>query len=186
MSGTSESSKVEQARTAIADGAPWRARDLLVRHLDTHHDPEALALLGEVYHDMRDLPAAGAVWFAAGAKGPDVDAAVAAWRESSGDDFPTMWRSLPASVRVDPQSARLEALRERARGLDASVDEPGTGRPRDEEASAVSGAEDRDSGDDEEEGGMDAAQFIAWIAAAAFVACGVVGLVTVLGWLVPG
>ena len=98
MSGVSEGAHVEQARAAVADGALWRARDILVRHLEAHRDAEALALLAEVYHDMGDLPAAGSVWFAAGAKGPLVDEAVAAWRERSHDDFPTMWRSLPASM----------------------------------------------------------------------------------------
>lgn len=187
MSGGSESARVEKARAAVADGAPWRARDLLVRHLEQHRDPDALALLGDVYLGMGDLPAAGAVWFAAGAKGPDVDMAVAAWRERSRDDFPTMWRSLPASVRADPPSARVEALRDRARGLDASIDQPDTGnRPTTGAPAARVEEQDRGDRDQDGDGGMDAAQLIAWIAAAAFVACGVIGLVTVLQWIVPG
>ncbi|MEO7422250.1 MAG: hypothetical protein ABIU87_07640 [Ornithinibacter sp.] len=185
MSGMPESARLEQARSAIAQGAPWRARDLLVRHLEGHRDPEALALLGEVYQLMGDLPAAGAVWFSAGVTGPDVDTAVAAWRERSHDDFPAMWRSLPASVRADPQSARVKALRDRARGLDASIDEPGSDRS-DSEASGPDHRADVGHPGEDDEGGLDAAQFIAWLAAAAFVACGVIGLVTVLQWLVPG
>lgn len=185
MSGMPESARLEQARAAIAQGAPWRARDLLVRHLDGHRDPEALTLLGEVYQGMGDLPAAGAVWFAAGVKGPEVDSAVAAWRERSHDNFPVMWRSLPASVRADPQSARLEALRDRARGLDASIDEPGADQS-DSDALVSENHTDPDHPGGDDEGGLDAAKFIAWLAAAAFVACGVIGLVTVLQWLVPG
>lgn len=185
MSAGTEHARVEQARAAVAGGAPWRARDLLVRHLEQHQEPEALLLLGEVYLGMGDLPAAGAVLFAAGAKGSDVDTAVAAWRERSHDDFPTMWRSLPASVRADPQSARVEALRERARGLDASLDAPDTGRAPPDGAPAGPVAEEEHPSDDSD-GGLDAAQFIAWLAAAAFVVCGVIGLVTVLQWLVPG
>lgn len=38
----------------------------------------------------------------------------------------------------------------------------------------------------EGEGGFDAARFIAWVLAAAFVVCAVVGLVTILRWIVPG
>ncbi len=56
---------------------------------------------------MGDLPRAGAMWFAAGAKGPEADAAVAAWREQCGDDFAVMWRSLPAPVREEPRAARI-------------------------------------------------------------------------------
>ncbi len=191
MSGTSESAQVDQARAAVAEGSAWRARDVLVRHLEGHRDPDALMLLGEVYHGMGDLPAAGAMWFAVGAKGPEVDEAVAAWRERNHDDFPSMWRSLPASVRADPQSPRLEALRERARGLDASLEDSDGERGADDGMRPRRGGDDHDSdsdsdSDDEGGGGLDAASFIAWIAAAAFVACGVIGLWTVLRWLVPG
>ncbi|MGL5864133.1 MAG: hypothetical protein ACRCY9_23050, partial [Phycicoccus sp.] len=91
---------VERARDALDGGARWRARDILERYVADERDPEALALLGEVLHDMGDLPRAGAVWFGAGRRGPAVDEAVAAWRENAGDDFLSMWRSLPRSVRA--------------------------------------------------------------------------------------
>ena len=111
------------ARTALDAGALWKARDVLAAHVETERDPEALALLGEIYQGMGDLPRAGAIWFAAGATGPQADAAVAAWREQSGDDFGVMWRSLPASVRVEPLPRRIEALRERARAAGSDVDD---------------------------------------------------------------
>ena len=38
----------------------------------------------------------------------------------------------------------------------------------------------------EESGGFDAAKVIAWVLAALFVVCAVVGLVTILQWIVPG
>ena len=124
MSGMPESARLEQARAAIAQGAPWRARDLLVRHLDGHRDPEALTLLGEVYQGMGDLP-------------------------------------------------------------DASIDELGADQS-DPDAPVSDNRTDADHPGGDDEGGLDAAKFIAWLAAAAFVACGVIGLVTVLQWLVPG
>ncbi len=37
-----------------------------------------------------------------------------------------------------------------------------------------------------EEGGFDAAKVIAWVLAALFVLCAVVGLITILQWIVPG
>ncbi|MGL5910974.1 MAG: hypothetical protein ACRCZP_13280, partial [Phycicoccus sp.] len=88
-----------------------------------------------------------------------------------GDDFLSMWRSLPRSVRAEPRPPRIEALRARAA-------ETAGGDP--DEADDAAPAEDVD------DGGVDAARVIAWLLAAVFVACAVIGAVTVLGWLVPG
>ena len=158
---------MDRARDALDGGAAWRARDILVAHVEEENDTEALRLLGEVLHDMGDLPRAGAVWFAAGVKGPRVDRAVAAWRQQANDDFAVMWASLPASVREEPRARRVEALREKALAAEPAATQAGT-------APAV------------DEGGTDAAQVIAWILAAAFVVLAVIGAVTVLGWVVPG
>ncbi len=168
---------VARARAALERGERWRARDILEEHLDgSVAEPGALALLGEVYHVMGDLPAAGAAWFGAGVRGPEVTDAVAAWREHFGDDFPRMWRSLPRCVRLEPRSPKVEALR--ARALEASTaDDPAA-----EDGAADDGADGAADGS----GGMDAAQIIAWLLAAVFVVAAVVGLVTILRWLVPG
>ncbi|MGL5818547.1 MAG: hypothetical protein ACRCYR_13350 [Phycicoccus sp.] len=167
---------VERARDALDGGARWRARDILERHVADERDPEALALLGEVLYDMGDLPRAGAVWFGVGRRGPAVDDAVAAWREQAGDDFLSMWRSLPASVRAEPRPPRVEALRTRA--ADTAGGDP-------DEADDAAPVGDIDGGDTDG-GGLDAARVIAWLLAAIFVASAAVGAVTVLGWLVPG
>ena len=181
MTAPTERSVVDEARTLVAQGRSWRARDLLTSHVETERDPEALAYLGEVLHDMGDLPRAGAVWFAAGAKGAEVDAAVAAWREQTGDDFAAMWRSLPAAVRDAPRPRRVEALRERAlasRGDRASPSEEEDGAHPDEGA--------RDADFDPESSGFDGAWATAWVLAALFVVLAVIGFVTVLGWIFPG
>lgn len=202
------------ARAAIDAGVAWRARDLLAAHVETERDPEALALLGEVYESMGDLPRAGAIWFAAGAKGDEVDAAVAAWRAQSGDDFAVMWWSLPASARVEPLPRRLEALRERARaaGADVAGQAPETasggvvagvvgggaaigdgarGPDGGANPAAVPGASPSTevavrADDEADEGGFDASWFVAWVLAALFVVFAVIGFVTALGWIVPG
>ncbi|MFW5470547.1 hypothetical protein ACOCJ4_10915 [Knoellia sp. CPCC 206435] len=162
-----------EATEAIERHQLWRARDLLAAHVREERDLTALRLLGEVHHGMGDLPAAGAVWFGAGVKGPEVDAAVAAWRDSHGDDFGAMWRSLPRSVRQEPRSKKVEALRSKAleaRGSGESTPDPA--------GSAVSS--------DASGGGIDAAQIIAWVIAAFVILCAVVGLVEILRWMVPG
>ena len=74
------SERVLEARAARDGGRLWQARDLLEAYVEAENDPAALVELGEVLHEMGDLPRAGAIWFAAGAQGPEVDAAVAAWR----------------------------------------------------------------------------------------------------------
>lgn len=170
------SAPVRLAREARDAGELWKARDVLTAHVEGSQDPEALAELGEVLFEMGDLPRAGAVWFAAGARGPDVDAAIAAWREQSHDDFAVMWAGLPASARSQPRPRRIEALRERA--LNSQAATVAEVASTDEAAGAVT--------DDDDESGFDVAWLIAWVLAVAFVLFAVLGAVTLLGWLFPG
>ncbi|MFC7485198.1 hypothetical protein ACOCJ7_01640 [Knoellia sp. CPCC 206453] len=165
---------VGEATRAIDNHQLWVARDLLAAHVREERDVEALRLLGEVHHGMGDLPAAGAAWFGAGVKGPEVEAAVAAWRADHGDDFGAMWRSLPRSIRQEPRSKKVEALRGKA--LEAREAADGASDPAGSSSSVSSS-----SG-----GGIDAAQIIAWVIAALVVVCAIVGLVQVLRWMVPG
>jgi len=159
---------VEQARADIAAGREWRARERLAAHLADRYDPEALELLGEVHHAMRDLPAAGAAWFGTNRRGADVDEAIAAWRERHGDDFPQMWRSLPRLVRDHEGNKRVDALRRRAEQAQPVP------------ATPVAPVETADSG-----GGMDAAVVIALVLAGLFVVFAVIGFIWVITWLVP-
>lgn len=199
VSNGSREQVLTRAQAALEAGAAWRARDLLAAHVEAVKDPEAMALLGEVYEGMGDLPRAGAVWFATGAKGDQVDAAVAAWRAQSGDDFAAMWWSLPASVRVDPLPRRIEALRERARAAGGDVDAEVSPTASDvvdphPDASSVEPAATpsteltvHPSADaEDEEGKFDASWFVAWVLAVLFVVFAVIGFVTALGWVVPG
>lgn len=167
---------VAEATAAIDRKELWVARDLLAAHVREERDVEALRLLGEVLHGMGDLPAAGAAWFGAGVKGPEVEAAVEAWRASHGDDFAAMWRSLPRSVRQEPRSKKVEALR--AKALE-------TRDARDAAASA-GGAGSAATAASASSGGIDAAQIIAWVIAAFVVVCAIVGLIQILRWMVPG
>ncbi len=169
---------IAEARDHIEAGRAWQARDLLAAHVETTEDVEAMRMLGHVLHGMGDLPRAGAVWFAAGAKGPEADAAVAAWRQQCGDDFVLMWRSLPRPVQAEPRAPRIEALHAKALVSDPLLDAPAEPLVRPGELQAPP--------EDEESGGVDAAQVIGWVLAALFVVCAVIGVVTVLGWLVPG
>ena len=163
------SSAVQRARADLLAGREWKARERLVGHLAGEFDAEALELLGEVTYAMRDLPAAGAAWFGTGRRGKDVDEAVEAWRERHGDHFAQMWSSLPRSVREREGNKRVDALRRRAEQAQPPTASPGS-------------AHDSSSG----EGGPDAATVIAVALAVLFVVCAVIGLVTLLGWLMPG
>lgn len=163
------SSAVQRARADLEAGREWKARERLLERLGAEYDAEALELLGEVHFAMRDLPAAGAAWFGTGRRGQDVDDAIAAWRERHDDHFAEMFRSLPRVVREREGNKRVDALRRRAEQLDSSeaVPQASTG-----EAASSSGP--------------DAAFVIAVALGILFVACAVIGLVTLLQWLVPG
>ena len=183
------SGAVRRARADLEAGREWKARERLVGHLAAEYDAEALELLGEVSYAMRDLPAAGAAWFGTTRRGKDVDESVEAWRERHGDHFAQMWSSLPRSVRELEGNKRVDALRRRAEQVGSSggaggasspapPGQPRPGQPRPGQARASSAD---DSGE-----GTDAATVIALALGVLFVACAVIGLVTVLGWLVPG
>jgi hypothetical protein len=160
---------VQRARADLAAGREWKARERLVSYLAGEYDAEALELLGEVSFTMRDLPAAGAAWFGSGRRGKDVDEAVEAWRERHGDHFAQMWSSLPRSVREREGNKRVDALRKRAEQAQPAA-APGQG-------SSASESSDE---------GLDAATVIAVALGVLFVACAVIGVVTLLSWLVPG
>ena len=162
--GEHHSGAVQRARADIAAGREWKARDRLVGHLADHYDAEALELLGEVHYAMRDLPSAGAAWFGTSRRGEDVDESVDAWRERHADNFGQMWRSLPRTVRSHEGNKRVDALRRRAE--------------QEAPAPATSPAPAK--------GGVDAAVVIAALVGILLVACALVGVVTVLRWIVPG
>ena len=167
---------VERAQVDLEAGREWKARDRLAGLLADRYDAEALDLLGEVNYTMRDLPAAGAAWFATPRRGEEVDEAIAAWRERHSDHFAQMWRSLPRSVRDRPGNKRVDALRRRAEQADAANANSPAGTPGHARGPHAQG----------QAGGVDAAVVIAVVIAAALVVCTVVGFVTVVRWVVPG
>jgi len=162
---------VERARAHLEAGREWKARDLLVGHVAGDYDPAALELLGEVSYAMRDLPSAGAAWFGTSRRGADVDAAIEAWRERHHDHFAQMWSSLPRSVRDLHGNKRVDALRRRAEQSRGS-EQPPDHRPHAESESSRRA--------------IDTATIIAVALGVLFVACALIGFVTVVRWLVPG
>ena len=168
---------MQRARADLGAGREWKARERLVGHLAGEFDAEALELLGEVNYAMRDLPAAGAAWFGTARRGQDVDEAIEAWRERHGDNFAQMWSSLPRSVREREGNKRVDALRRRAEQAKTPTTPTGSPRPP-----GAGSPVDSTAGD----GGPDAATIIAVALAGLFVVCAVIGLVTLLRWVVPG
>lgn len=171
---------VARAHEDLVAGRAWKARDRLVGYLADSRDPQALDLLGEVLYGMGDLPAAGAAWFGTARKGEDVDAAMSAWRERHADRFGEMYRSLPRSVRSEPRIARVEALRRKA----IEQDEAGGRKPATGTGSAGEGKRGARGGTGGT-GGPDSAVVIALILAGAIAACAVVGVITILRWILP-
>jgi hypothetical protein len=74
---------VTAAEVALADGRPWEARDRLSGYMAQHADDlYAQALLGDAWWQLRDPARAGRWWFLTDRDGPQVQEAVAAWRET--------------------------------------------------------------------------------------------------------
>jgi len=82
--------------------------------LATRQDPEILDLLATVHYEMRDLPAAGALWFATGRDDETARLAIAAWRERFGNEE-ARWQSLPSRVRQTPTDKQVRELQRAAK-----------------------------------------------------------------------
>lgn len=109
-------SALARAQADLAAGRAWKARDRLQGLLRHRVDFEVLDLLAEVYYDMGDLPAAGALWFVTGRDDERARASVDAWHERHGDGR-ARWQSIPGSVRRGVQTDELTALEVSARRL---------------------------------------------------------------------
>lgn len=106
------SDALDRARSDLAAGRAWRARDRLDGLLTHRQDDEVLELLARVHVEMGDLPRAGALFYVlrggtAGVAAPDEQAALAAWRDRFGSED-ARWYSIPSPVRL----ARADDLRE--------------------------------------------------------------------------
>lgn len=157
-----------RARADLAAGRAWKARDRLVGTLTHRQDAEVLDLLATVHHTMRDLPAAGALWFATGRSDDLTAPALAAWRERHGNDH-DRWRSLPAPVRRHVDSPALRALE-----ASASREEAAAVRARHKKQVAAQGGESVAH----RLTGFLGAAFVIWL-----VAMLGLGIVTFVSWL---
>jgi hypothetical protein len=101
--------QLARARSDLASGRLWKARDRLHGILIHRQDVEVLDLLATVYHAMQDLPAAGALWFATGRDDDLAHESIAAWRERFGNDV-ARWQSIPAAIRRRELNANLRQL----------------------------------------------------------------------------
>lgn len=98
-----------RARADLAAGQAWKARDRLTGVMSTRTDDEVLDLLGEVYFQMGDLPAAGSLWFVTGRNDESAQAAIAAWHERF-RGAEARWHSVPRARRMSADEAHLKQL----------------------------------------------------------------------------
>lgn len=101
---------VERARAELAAGRPWMARTRLNGALAHRQDHEVLDLLASVHYEMRDLPAAGALWFVLGREDDAAREAIEAWRQIYRHDL-ARWHSIPGPVRRTVRAGHVEELR---------------------------------------------------------------------------
>lgn len=87
---------LERARTDIAAGRLWKARERLAGAIRfDRYDQTVLELLGEVHFSMGDLPAAGRLWVLTERSGHDVESAREALQERYGNDPALILESIP-------------------------------------------------------------------------------------------
>ena len=166
---------LERAAADLAAGRAWKARDRLAGAVVDRCDEAVLGMLGEVCFAMRDLPAAGAAWFGTRRQGPDVEAALAAWFERFGHDPDELWRTLPWPVREAADAPRVAEL---ARSV-TRAERRRRPRPRRADADRAP-VPPRTAGDR----ALDVVAPVVGLSFGAFfLACLVVGAVTIVRWL---
>ncbi|KRB77307.1 hypothetical protein ASE01_11265 [Nocardioides sp. Root190] len=145
-----------RARADLEAGRLWQARDRLTGLLTHRQDDEVLSLLADVHLRMGDLPKAGALLAALGREDDQAQLALAAWRQRHGDEDARL-RSIPRPVR--------------------------DGRP---DVVGALAADVGDVGDGDESWGWQGSAAFAGclLVMLALVALVVVGVITVVGWIV--
>jgi hypothetical protein len=103
-----------RARADLEAGRAWKARDRLHGLLVDRQDVEVLDLLATVHYEMRDLPAAGALWFVTGRDDQMARDCLAAWRERHGNDE-ARWQSIPGPIRQRARSRHVRSLQRAAK-----------------------------------------------------------------------
>ncbi|PWJ27028.1 hypothetical protein ATK17_3214 [Branchiibius hedensis] len=111
---------IERARDDLASGRTWKARDRLRGAIGQRQDDEIVDLLAQVYFEMQDLPAAGALWFVTGRDDERARAAVAAWEERYGDPN-ERWHTIPGPIRRNRDTPGMRALRPESTSSDQSI-----------------------------------------------------------------
>jgi hypothetical protein len=110
---------IERAREDLAAQRPWKARERLRAYLKAFPlDPVARDLLGQTLYDMRDLPAAGAIWFLSERDDDSTRAAIDALRVEhrrsgvpSALDVRAPVEDWPANVQARLRALQAEAAR---------------------------------------------------------------------------
>jgi hypothetical protein len=118
MTGTRRTGAVARAKEDLARGEPWLARRRLASLVaSTPYQPEVLALLGEVCHQMGDVPEAGRYWLLSEAEGEHVERAVRVFTGLHRGDARQLAAQLPRRTRQSSMGAyppiprrRIEAL----------------------------------------------------------------------------
>jgi len=92
---------LDRIQRDIDQGDYALARDRLASHVNSKgYNPELLARLGRISHDMHDLFGAGKYWLLSSAEGEFVDAAIREFARRCGENRDQMVSQLPKTVRL--------------------------------------------------------------------------------------
>ena len=135
MTGKRRTGAVERAKEDLARGEPWLARRRLASLVaSTPYQPEVLALLGQVCHQMGDVPEAGRYWLLSELEGEHVERAVRVFTELHGGVARQVAAQLPRRTRLSSMGGYPPIARRRIEAL--GLAEPLAARAYDADAPA--------------------------------------------------
>jgi hypothetical protein len=118
MTGKRQTGAIARAKEDLARGEPWLARRRLASLVaSTPYRPEVLALLGEVCHQMGDVPEAGRFWLLSEVEGEHVERAVRVFAELHRSDARQLAAQLPRRTRQSSMGAYPPIVRGRIEAL---------------------------------------------------------------------
>ncbi len=117
-------SALERAEQDIERGDYGLARQRLTSYLSTRgYDPDVMARIGRISHDMHDMFQAGRFWLLSSAEGDAVDENVARFVRHAGSEPRAVVSQLPRAARLSRLEDYPAVVQERLRrhGLDEAI-----------------------------------------------------------------
>lgn len=105
---------IDRAKADVQRGQHWMARHRLRSYLTAKgYEPDLLALMGRISHEMQDEFDAGRMWLLSNQTGPEVDQAIETFMRYAGETPKQIVDNLPKAVRLAVIEQYPQTIRER-------------------------------------------------------------------------